>query len=413
MMRRVVVTGLGTVNPLGNTVEEFWSGLMEGRSGIDLVASFDTSCFDAKIAGEVKGFEASDYLDRKEARRMDRFVHFAVAASRMALADAGLEIGPEIADQVGVLIGSGIGGLKTFEDQTQVLLERGPGRVSPSFIPMMILNMPSGHVSILTGARGPNLSVATACATGNHAIGEAMRIVQHGDADVMICGGTEAAVTRTALAGFGNLKALSTRNDDPQAASRPFDRERDGFVVGEGAGILVIEELEFARARGAKVYAELVGYGMSGDAHHMVAPCPDGSGAARSMRNALRDARVQPTDVGYINAHGTSTHEGDLAETRAVKAVFGEFAPRVPVSSTKSMTGHLLGAAGGIETIATVLAIARHALPPTINLRNPDEELDLDYVPLTSRPCDARVALTNSFGFGGQNATLVVKALEL
>ncbi len=409
--RRVVVTGLGTVNPLGNSVREFWAGLMEGRSGVAPISLFDTTGFDVRIAAEVKAFDPTAYLDRKEVRRTDRFVHFAVASALMALEDSGLRITEEIAERVGVVIGSGIGGLQTFEDQTQTLLERGPGRVSPFFIPMMLGNMPAGHVSILTGASGPNLAVVTACATGNHAIGEAYRMIRYGDAEAVICGGSEAAITRTSLAGFGNMKALSTRNEEPQAASRPFDRDRDGFVVGEGAGIVVLEEMEFARRRGAKGYAEVVGYGMSGDAHHITLSHPEGIGAARAMQAALRDAGVQPSEVSYINAHGTSTPAGDKAEVVAIKRVFGESALDVPVSSTKSMTGHLLGAAGGVEFIACVLAIIHGALPPTINLDNPDPELGLDFVPKVQRPADVRVALTNSFGFGGHNAALVVRSL--
>ncbi len=372
---------------------------------------FDASEYPTRIAAEIKDFNPEDYMDKKDARRMDRFVQFAVAASQKALEDAGLEIGSNCEpERVGVKIGSGIGGLNTWEEQHRILLEKGPKRVSPFFIPMMIANMASGQVSILTGAKGPNSTTVTACATGSHTIGDSFRIIQNGDADVMICGGAEATITPTGLAGFCSMRAMSTRNDEPERASRPFDRERDGFVMGEGSGILILESLEHAQKRGARIYAEVIGYGMSGDAHHITDPDPDG--AARCMMMAIRDAGIRPEDVDYINAHGTSTPTGDISETNAIKKTFGEHAYRLAVSSTKSMTGHLLGAAGGIEAVICGLTLYHGVIAPTINLEYKDEQCDLDYVPNEARPADVRVAMSNSFGFGGHNATIVLRKYE-
>ncbi len=409
MNRRVVVTGLGVISPVGIGVDALWNSLMEGRSGVRRITTFDPSAFDTQIAAEVTGFDATDYMERKEARRNDRFVQFAYAASRLALEDSGLAITPHNAPRVGVLIGSGIGGAITWEDQYQTLLTRGPGRVSPFFIPMIIMNMASGVVSILTGAKGPNSSVVTACATGGNAIGDAARIIQRGEADAMIAGGTEAAITRLSMAGFCSMKAMSTRNDQPEKALRPFDATRDGFIMGEGAGIVVLEALEHAERRGARLHGELVGYGMSGDAYHVTQPDPEADGAARSMRSALADAQLPPDAIDYINAHGTSTPYNDRTETLAIKKVFGDHARRVAVSSTKSMTGHLLGAAGGVEFITCVLAIERGVLPPTINYEHPDPECDLDYVPNQPREARITTAMSNAFGFGGHNAILIVR----
>jgi 3-oxoacyl-[acyl-carrier-protein] synthase II len=408
---RVAVTGLGVVSPIGTGADAFWNAMMEGRSGVRRITTFDPAPFESQIAAEVLDFDPAAYLDRKEIRRNDRCVHFAVAASRMALDDAKLAVTPALRDDVGVVIGTGSGGVITWEGQHQLLLERGPGRVSPFFVPMMMHNSASGIVSMLTGARGPNFSIASACATGGHAIGEAMRIIQRGDAAAMLCGGTEAAITPLSLAGFCAEKALSTRNDAPAKAVRPFDLHRDGFVMGEGAGIVVLEAWEHAERRGARIYAEMVGYGQSADAFHITQPDPEGDGAALAMRRALRDAHLEPHEIGYINAHGTSTPYNDKFETLAIKRVFGAAAPRVPVSSTKSMTGHLLGAAGGVELIACVLAIARGKLPPTINYETPDPDCDLDYVPNVPRPAEGLVtAMSNGFGFGGHNSILVVRS---
>ncbi|WCK53012.1 beta-ketoacyl-ACP synthase II [Aneurinibacillus sp. Ricciae_BoGa-3] len=409
MKNRVVVTGLGAVTPIGNNAAEFWDGLLNGKSGIDLIQSFDTSEYPAKIAGEVKNFDPEQYLDKKDVKRSDRFVHFAVAAARMAVDDAKLDMSQEDAERVGVYIGSGIGGLGTWEEQHTILLEKGPRRVSPFFIPMMIANMASGQVSITIGAKGPNSAAITACASATHSIGDAFKIIERGTADVMITGGSEACVRRMALAGFSNAKALSTRNDEPQKASRPFDKDRDGFVMGEGAGIIVLESLEHAQKRGAKILAEIVGYGMSADAYHLTQPAPEGEGAARSMRDALRDAGMKPEEVSYINAHGTSTEYNDKFETAAIKKTFGEAAYKVAISSTKSMTGHLLGAAGGIEAIACVLALRDQIVPPTINYETPDPECDLDYVPNEARKMEVNTAMSNSLGFGGHNATIIFK----
>ncbi|BAH44600.1 MULTISPECIES: beta-ketoacyl-ACP synthase II [Brevibacillus] len=412
MKRRVVITGVGVVSPVGNDAQTFWNSLLEGKSGIDRVAAFDASDYPTQIAGEVKNFDPEQYMDKKEIRRTDRFVQFGLAAAKMAVEDAKLEITPENAERVGVYIGSGIGGLTTWEEQHSVLLEKGPRRVSPFFIPMLIANMASGAVSIQYGAKGPTSSAITACATGTNAIGEALRLIQFDHADVMIAGGAEATVRPMGFAGFCSAKAMSTRNDEPQKASRPFDKDRDGFVMGEGAGVLILEELEHAKKRGATIIAELIGYGMSADAHHITSPSPGGEGAARCMASALKDAGVDPTEVQYINAHGTSTGQGDIAETQAIKTVFGEHAYKLAVSSTKSMTGHLLGATGGVEAIATAYALRDQILPPTINLENPDPECDLDYVPNHARKATVNVAVSNTFGFGGHNATVILKRYE-
>ena len=411
MRRRVVVTGLGVVTPVGIGNDRFWNSLMEGRSGVRRITTFDPSALDTQIAAEVADFDPSDFMDRKEARRNDRFVQFAFAAARIALDDSGLEITPQNATRVGVLVGSGIGGIITWEEQHTILQTRGPGRVSPFFIPMTILNMASGTISILTGAKGPNLCVVTACATGGNAIGDAMRIIQRGEADAMIAGGAEAAITALSVAGFCSMKAMSSRNEEPEKASRPFDATRDGFVMGEGAGVVILEALEAAERRGARIYAELTGYGMSADAYHITQPDPDADGASRSMRHALDDARLPPDAIDYINAHGTSTPYNDRTETLAIKKVFGSHAKRLAVSSTKSMMGHLLGAAGGVEFVACVQAIERGVIPPTINYEHPDPECDLDYVP--NRPREARInaAMSNAFGFGGHNAVLIVSRM--
>ncbi|MED3661823.1 beta-ketoacyl-ACP synthase II [Ureibacillus sp. FSL K6-8385] len=411
MKRRVVVTGVGAVTPLGNTVEETWSAIKEGKSGIGPLTRVDADLFPAKVAAEVKDFDIEQFIERKEARRMDRFTHFAVASALMAVKDANLEITDEIADRVGVWIGSGIGGMETYEEQFETFQKRGPRRVSPFFVPMMIPDMASGQVSIYLGAKGPNACTVTACASGTNSIGDAFKVIQRGDADVMITGGTEAPIVKMALAGFCSATALSL-NPDPNTASRPFDKDRDGFVMGEGAGVLVLEEYEFAKARGAKIYAEIIGYGATGDAYHITAPAPNGEGAARAIKHAIDDAGIDPTDIDYINAHGTSTPYNDLYETMAVKTVFGDHAYKLAMSSTKSMTGHLLGAAGGVEAIFTVLALKEGILPPTINLHNPDPECDLDYVPNEARKADIRYAMSNSLGFGGHNASLVFKKIE-
>lgn len=412
MRNRVVITGLGAVTPIGNEVSTFWKNMISGVSGIDYVTAFDTSEYTTRIAGEVKNFNPEDYMDRKEAKRVDRFIQFAIAATKQALAQADLDISKMDATRAGVYIGSGIGGLATLEENHKILLEKGPRRVSPFMVPMMIANMASGLVSIEIGAKGPNSSVVSACATGTHAIGDAAEIIRRGRADVMIAGGSEATIRPLAFAGFGNMKALSTRNDEPQKASRPFDLNRDGFVMGEGAGILVLESLEHAKKRGATILAEVAGYGMSGDAYHLTAPAPEGEGAARAMKEALLDAALDPTEVDYINAHGTSTDYNDKFETLAIKSVFGDYAYKVAISSTKSMTGHLLGAAGGVEAIACVLAIREGIIPPTINYETPDPDCDLDYVPNEARKANVRVAMSNSLGFGGHNATIILKAYE-
>jgi len=394
---------------VGNTAEEFWSALLAGKSGIGPITRFDTTGYPTRIAGEVRGFEPLKYIDKKDDRKFDPFLKFAIACAVMAVEDADLKVDKVDGNRFGVLVGSGIGGIGTLLDSHVTLLEKGPDRVSPFFIPMLIINMASGLISMRFGAKGPNSSVVTDCATGNHAIGDAMRIIQRGDADVMIAGGSEAMILPLTIAGFCQMKAMSTRNDEPTKASRPFDAERDGFVCGEGGGLLVLESLEHAVKRDARIYAEVIGYGMTGDAHHMTAPDPEGDGAARAMAAALRDAALEPSAVGYINAHGTSTPYNDKFETIAIKRVFGEHARKLAVSSTKSMTGHLLGAAGGIEAIATALAIHHGILPPTINYEKPDPDCDLDYIPNVARKQDVEVALSNAFGFGGTNATLAFK----
>ncbi|MFV9509898.1 beta-ketoacyl-ACP synthase II [Tepidibacillus sp. LV47] len=412
MKSRVVVTGMGVISPVGNHLNEFWNALLEGKSGIDYITQFDTSDFPVKIAGEVKNFYPEEWVDKKEVKRMDRFTLFAIAAAKMALNDSGLEINEENAHRVGVYIGSGIGGLHTIEEQHKILLEKGPKRVSPFFIPMLISNMASGQVSILIGAKGPNSAPVSACATGTHAIGDAFEIIRRGDADVMITGGTESTITPLAVAGFASLKALSTRNDVPKKASRPFDKDRDGFVMSEGAGILILESLEHAKKRGAKIYAEIIGYGATGDAYHLTSPAPNGEGAARAMKMAIQKAGIKPEDVDYINAHGTSTELNDKFETLAIKSTFGEHAYRLAISSTKSVTGHLLGAAGAVEGIALALALKTGKIPPTINLETPDPDCDLDYVPNQYREQNIRIALSNSLGFGGHNATIIMKKYE-
>lgn len=407
--KRVVVTGLGAITPIGNTLTEYWEGLLSGRNGISPISLFDASRHACRIAGEVKSFDPHKYMDRKEAKRMDRFAQFGVSASKQALADAKFEINDLNAEQVGVLIGTGIGGLKVLEDQQEIYLTRGPDRCSPFMIPMMISNMAAGLTAIHTGAKGPNSCTVTACAAGSHAVGDAFRLVQRGYAQAMICGGAEAAVTPLSLAGFAAARALSVRNDTPESACRPFDRDRDGFVMGEGSGILLLEELGHALSRGAKIYAEIVGYGMTCDAYHMTSPVPGGTGAARAIQLALKDADLKPEQVSYINAHGTSTPANDANETSAIKTALGDSAYQVAISSTKSMTGHLLGGSGGIEAVATAMAVANDQVPPTINLENPDPDCDLDYVPNQSRSGNVEVALSNSFGFGGHNVTLVFK----
>lgn len=407
-MNRVVITGMGVVTALGQDLETFWGNLMAGVSGVSHIESFDVSEYPTRIAAEIKEFNAEEYIDRKDVRKMDRFVQFAAVAAIKALKVANLDVRSHAdPERVGVAIGSGIGGVQTWEEQHKTLLERGPKRMSPFFIPMMIANMASGHVSILTGAKGPNTTTVTACATGSHAIGDSMRMIQRGEADVMICGGAEATIRPTALGGFCAMRAMSTRNDEPTKASRPYDVNRDGFVMGEGAGVLVIESLEHAQKRGAHIYGELIGYGMSGDAFHMTDPDPDG--AARCMMKALKDAGIAPEAVDYINAHGTSTPIGDKSETEAIKRAFGDHAYKLAVSSTKSMTGHLLGAAGGVEAIISALAMNNERIPPTINLDNQDPACDLDYVPHKPRDAKLNVVLSNSFGFGGHNATIIMR----
>ncbi|HUN68866.1 MAG TPA: beta-ketoacyl-ACP synthase II [Burkholderiales bacterium] len=409
--RRVVVTGLGIISPVGNTVPEAWDSVLAGKSGIARVTRFDPSRLSCQIAGEVKDFEISKYLSPKEARRMDRFIHFGMAAGLQAWRDSGNAVAPDTAERFGINFGSGIGGLPLIEEMHDELLKNGPRRISPFFIPGTIINMIAGNLSIMLGTKGPNLAIVTACTTSTHCIGEAGKSIRYGEADVMIAGGAEATVTELAMGGFASARALSTRNDDPAAASRPWDKDRDGFVLGEGAGAVVLEELEHARRRGARIYCELAGYGVSSDAYHMTAPAEDGDGAFRCMSNAVRDAGIGIDTIDYINAHGTSTPLGDIAETVAVKRLLGERARKVAVNSTKSMTGHLLGAAGGIEAVFSILALQNQVSPPTINLRTPDPQCDLDYVPNAARKMPIRAALSNSFGFGGTNGTLVFKPL--
>ena len=410
--RRVFVTGTGTVSPLGNDTATTWDQLVAGKSGAGPITRFDATGYDCRFACELKGFSTEGVLDRKEAKRMDRFVQYAIVAAAEAIRDAGLDLDTLDRERIGVLIGSGIGGMETFEEQHTNLLQKGPGRVSPFFIPMMIIDMAAGQISIQFGLKGPNFGTVSACASGAHAIGEALRLLRAGDADVMIAGGTEATITPMAVAGFGNMRALSTRNDDPTRASRPFDQGRDGFVIGEGAGVLVLETEEHMRRRGAKPLCEFAGYGATGDAYHMTAPCVDGEGAGRAMKRALADAGLTATEVGYVNAHGTSTPAGDPAEVTAIKNVFGEHARKLMVSSTKSMTGHLLGAAGGLEAVATTLTLARGIVPPTINLETPDPTCDLDFVPNQARTQRVTAAISNSFGFGGHNVTLAFRAVS-
>jgi 3-oxoacyl-[acyl-carrier-protein] synthase II len=407
--RRVVITGLGIVSPVGNTVEQAWQNIVAGRSGIDRIARFDVSSFPVQIAGEVKNFDIGQYLSAKEARRMDTFIHYGMAAGIQAIKDAGLEAHPDNAERIGVAIGSGIGGLPLIENTRDEFLAGGVRKISPFFVPGSIINMISGNLSIMYGYKGPNVALVSACSTGTHSIGDAGRLIEYGDADIMIAGGAEATVSPLGLGGFCAARALSTRNDDPKTASRPWDRDRDGFVLGEGAGVVVLEEYEHAKARGARIYGELIGFGMSADAHHMTAPCDDGEGAARCMANALRNAQLNPQDIQYVNAHGTSTPLGDKAETIAVKRAFGDHAKRLVVNSTKSMTGHLLGAAGGIEAVFSTLALYHQISPPTINIFNQDELCDLDYCANEARQMKIDVALSNSFGFGGTNGTVVFK----
>lgn len=411
--KRVVITGLSMITPLGIGVKGSWESLIAGRSGIKRITQFDSSNFPTKIAGEVQDFNPEDYIEYKEIKKMDRFIHFAIAATKMAIDDSGLRITDSNAEKVGVIVGSGIGGLRAIEHYHAVLLEKGPRRITPFFIPMLVINLASGQISIRFGAKGPNSAVATACATGSHSIGDAYEIIQRGDADAMIAGGTEAVITPLGIGGFNAMKALSTRNDEPEKASRPFDIDRDGFVMGEGAGIVILESFESALDRGAKIYAEIVGYGMTADAYHITSPVPNGEGAARCMKMTLKDGGADPSEIDYINAHGTSTKYGDEIESKAIKTVFGEYAYKVAVSSTKSMTGHLLGAAGGVEAVISVLSIYNGIIPPTINLDKPDPECDLDYVPYKSRKITVNYALSNSFGFGGTNACLLFKKFEV
>jgi 3-oxoacyl-[acyl-carrier-protein] synthase II len=408
-MRRVVATGIGVISPLGTGIEKNWTALINGQSGIGPITRFDASDFPVKIAGEVRDFDVEAYVDKKEARKMDYFIHYALGAAQMALDDSGLVINDENAERVGVVVGSGMGGLPAIERYHTAMMEGSYRKISPFFIPMSIINLAPGQISIMCGAKGPNISPVSACATGTHAIGDAFRMIQRGDADAVIAGGSESTVCPLGIGGFAVMKALSDRNDDPQAASRPFEKGRDGFVLAEGAGIVILEEYEHARQRGARIYGEVAGYGLTGDAYHLTAPAPEGEGAARCMRMALSTAGVNADEVDYINAHGTSTHFNDLNETLAIKGVFGDHARRLMVSSTKSMTGHLLGAAGGVEAVYSLLAITRGVVPPTINYLEPDPECDLDYVPNQARGVQVRVALSNSFGFGGTNATLLFR----
>jgi 3-oxoacyl-[acyl-carrier-protein] synthase II len=411
MKRRVVVTGLGVVSAIGCAKEDFWANLIKGKSGIGPLTYFDAAQYDSRIAGEVRDFVPHPFISSKEARRMEKFVQFGVTAAKNAVDDSALDIAKEDPYRIGVLVGSGIGSLRIIEEQHKVILEKGPSRVTPFLIPMLIVNMAAGHISILLGVKGPNLCTTTACASGAHAIGEAMRIIQYGDADIMIAGGTESCITTLGIGGFCALKALSTRNDEPERASRPFDKDRDGFVMAEGCGIVILEDLEHAKKRNARIYGEAVGYGMTGDAYHMTAPNPDGEGASRCMANALKDANLKPENVSYINAHGTSTNLNDKIESMAIKKVFGGLAKKVPVSSTKSMLGHQLGAAGAVEFVICCLSIERGIIPPTINYETPDPDCDLDYVPNKARQAKVNVCLSNSLGFGGHNATLCVKKI--
>jgi len=412
LKRRVVVTGVGLVTPLGVGVENVWQRILRGESGVGPITRFDASQHETKFAAEVREFKPEDYISPKEIKRMDLFIQYALTAAKIAMEDSGLDMGKEDAERVGVIVGTGLGGLPTLEKYHSILLERGPGRISPFFIPMLIANEAPGHIAIQFGIKGPNLCIVTACATGAHSIGDSLRVIQYGDADVMVAGGTEANLTPLTVGGFNAMRALSTRNDAPAKASRPFDKDRDGFVVGEGSGIIIMEELEHAKKRGAKIYAEVAGYGYNGDAYHITAPCPDGEGFIRCMRMAMRDAAVSPGEINYINAHGTSTGLNDQTETIAIKEVFKEKAYTIPVSSTKSMIGHLLGAAGAVEAIFTILAMRDNICPPTINYETPDPDCDLDYVPNSARSHIIDVGLSNSFGFGGTNSTLVFKRFK-
>jgi 3-oxoacyl-[acyl-carrier-protein] synthase II len=409
--RRVAVTGLGLVTPVGNSVSETWNNILAGVSGIAPITHFDTTDFSVTIGGSIRNFPIEDYISAKEAKKMDPFIHYGIAAGIQAFRDSGLEVTESNAPRIGVTVGSGIGGLPGIEKGTQTILEKGPRRLTPFFVPSNIINMVSGNLSIELGVKGPNFAIVSACASGTHNIGDAARIIEHGDADVMIAGGAEMASSPTSLAGFANARALSTRNDDPQGASRPWDRDRDGFVLSDGAGVIILEEYEHARKRGARIYGEIVGYGMSGDAYHMTAPSADGDGAIRCMQNALADAGMNVEDVDYINAHGTSTPAGDIIENNAVKKVFGDHAKKLAMSSTKSMIGHLLGAAGGVEAVFSILSLCDQVAPPTINLDNPDDGCDLDYIPHQARPMKIDVALSNSFGFGGTNGCLIFKKI--
>lgn len=409
MKKRVVITGTGVISPVGIGTKDFWSAIREGKCGIDVVERWDFSNYSTRIGGEVKNFEPEQYIDRKEAKRMDRFTQFAIAATKLALKQSGINIDSINKERMGVILGSGVGGIETLEDQHSVLMNKGPDRVSPFFIPMMIANMAAGQISIFLGAKGINETVVTACASGTNAVGDAFKCIQRGDADIMVTGGSEAPITPLSFAGFCSLKAMSRRNGDPKTASRPFDAERDGFVMSEGAGILILEEYEHAVNRGANIIAEVVGYGATADAYHITAPAPEGEGGAKAMAMALKDAGIKPEDVGYINAHGTSTPLNDKFETEAIKTVFGSYARKLAVSSTKSMTGHLLGAAGAVEAIITAYALKEGYLPATINYSNPDPECDLDYVPNKGRNCDIKYAISNSLGFGGHNATIALK----
>ena len=410
--RRVVITGMGAITPVGNTVKDYWESLLAGKSGVDRITLFDASEYATKIAAEVKNFDPLEHFDRKEARKLDRYTQFAMVASAEAINDSGLDLENEDRDRIGVIVGSGIGGMMVFEDEHTKLVKSGPRRVSPFFIPMMIGDIAAGQISMKYNLKGPNYGTVSACATAGHAIGSALRAIQYGDADVMICGGAEATICPMGVAGFNAMKAISTRNDEPQKASRPFDAQRDGFVMGEGSGILVLEELEHALARGAKIYAEMAGISFTADAHHITQPAPGGEGAIRAMRGALKDAGVKPEQVSYINAHGTSTDANDRNETAAIKTVFGDYAYQVPVSSTKSMTGHLLGASGGIEAVASVMAIKDGKIPPTINYEHPDPDCDLNYVPNQAIEREVDVAISNSFGFGGHNVCLCFRKYE-
>lgn len=409
LQHRAVITGMGVISPVGNSIEEFWKHLISGESGIDFLTRFDVSDLPTKVAGEVKNFEPNEWLDRKESRRMDRFAQLAIAAAKMAVEDSGLDLETIDKERAGAVVGCGIGGVTTFEEQKEILMTKGPGRVSPFFVPMLISNMAAGHLSIAFGLQGASSTVVTACASATNAIGEAMRLIERGEADVVLAGGTEAPLTPLAFAGFCSMKAMSTEKENPKEACRPFDARRSGFVMGEGAGIIVLESLEHAKTRKARIYAELAGYGSSSDAHHITTPIPGGAGAARAMRKALESAEVQPNEVDYINAHGTGTGANDATETAAIKSVFGEFAYKVPISSTKSMTGHLMGAAGAIEAIVCALTIQNGVIPPTMNYGEPDPDCDLDYVPNQAREKKVEVALSNTFGFGGHNATIVLK----